>query len=208
MPDEENNLSRRKALKIIGVGIGAAQGLSIYDNPVFGQSSGHNHASAVDQSAAQAKQPQPLRFFNIAEMAIIATLTELIIPADAHSPGAKEAGVPAFIDLMVSEALAETKGLWRDGVAAIRQLSQRKFSKDFNDASTAEQIKLLTEISENEFKPKTLEERFFRAIKNLTIDGYYTSAIGIHQDLQYKGNTYQKEFRGCTHPEHLESSDK
>ena len=206
MPEETNHLSRRKALKIIGMG--AAGGLSIYDNPVFGQSSGHNHASQADQSAAQAKQPQPLRFFNAAEMAIIATLAELIIPADAHSPGAKEAGVPAFIDLMISESLAETKALWRDGVAAIRQMSQRKFSKDFNDASTAEQIKLLTEISENEFKPKTLEERFFRAIKNLTIDGYYTSAIGIHQDLQYKGNTYQKEFRGCTHPEHLESSDE
>jgi hypothetical protein len=51
-------------------------------------------------------------------------------------------------------------------------------------------------------KPQTLEERFFKAIKNMTIDGYYTSKIGIHQELQYKGNTYLKEFKGCTHPEH------
>ena len=58
-------------------------------------------------------------------------------------------------------------------------------------------------ISKNEKSPQSLEERFFRAIKNLTIDGYYTSKIGIHQELQYKGNTYLKEFKGCTHPEHI-----
>jgi hypothetical protein len=36
----------------------------------------------------------------------------------------------------------------------------------------------------------------------MTIDGYYTSEIGIKQELKYKGNTYLKEFKGCTHPEH------
>jgi hypothetical protein len=36
----------------------------------------------------------------------------------------------------------------------------------------------------------------------MTIDGYYTSEIGIHKDLQYKGNSYTKDFVGCTHDEH------
>ncbi len=36
----------------------------------------------------------------------------------------------------------------------------------------------------------------------MTIDGYYTSAIGIHKELEYKGNTALAEFPGCTHPEH------
>ncbi len=36
----------------------------------------------------------------------------------------------------------------------------------------------------------------------MTINGYYSSAIGIHNDLQYQGNTYVQKFEGCTHPEH------
>ncbi|HKP88138.1 MAG TPA: gluconate 2-dehydrogenase subunit 3 family protein, partial [Blastocatellia bacterium] len=69
-------------------------------------------------------------------------------------------------------------------------------------ASAEQQIELLTQISKNEKSPSTVEERFFRTIKNSTIDGYYTSEIGIHQELHYKGNSYLKEFTGCTHPEH------
>ena len=81
-------------------------------------------------------------------------------------------------------------------------MSELKFSAAFNRADQKQQISLLKAISRNERRPRTIEERFFVAIKSLTVDGYYTSAIGIHQDLQYKGNAYLKEFVGCTHPEH------
>jgi hypothetical protein len=58
------------------------------------------------------------------------------------------------------------------------------------------------EVSRNEAKPQDRRRNgLFKAIKNMTIDGYYTSKIGIDQELQYKGNTYLKEFKGCTHPE-------
>jgi len=80
------------------------------------------------------------------------------------------------MDCRQSEAAEEVKTLWRDG--------------------------LLTEISRNERCTTTLAERFFRTIKNLTIDGYYTSEIGIQKDLRCQGNAYLKEFKGCTHSEH------
>jgi hypothetical protein len=126
----------------------------------------------------------------------------LIIPTDEHSKGAKDAEVPEFIDLMISEASAETKKTWTDGLVAMDKLSQTKNGATFNMATKDQQIAILTEISKNESKPQTEEERFFRTIKNMTIDGYYTSRIGIHDELKYKGNTYLKEFKGCTHPEH------
>jgi hypothetical protein len=135
-------------------------------------------------------------------MALIATISELIIPTDEHSKGAIEAEVPEFIDLMISEAPAETKKSWTDGLAAMDKLSQTRNSATFNKATKDQQIAILTEISKNEARPQTEEERFFRTIKNMTIDGYYTSRIGIHDELKYKGNTYLKEFKGCTHPEH------
>jgi hypothetical protein len=194
--DVKNDLSRRQALKGIALGVGAS--LPILNQQARADDHEHKHGKAV--KAAQTKTAP--KFFNAAQMALIATISEHIIPTDDHSPGAIAAEVPAFIDLMISESPAETKKLWTDGLAAMDKLSQQKFQKDYNSAAKDQQIALLTEISKNEMKPVTLEERFFRAIKSMTIDGYYTSEIGIHKELEYKGNTYLKEFKGCTHPEH------
>jgi hypothetical protein len=196
MSDQKDEISRRRALKIIGVGVAAAGSLPVLEVGALGQ---HRHGAAQAQAAGQAAA---LKFFTPEELALVTTISDMIIPTDAHSPGAKAAGVPAFIDLMVSESSQETKTLWRDGLAAVERMSREKFSAGFDAATEEQRTKLLTDISKDERKPNTVEERFWVAIKNLTIDGYYTSEIGIHQDLQYKGNSFVKEFKGCTHPEH------
>jgi hypothetical protein len=201
MSDEKNNLSRRDALKGLAIGLGTASSLPILNQNAFGQ---QNHANHGAQAAKTTEvKPTPPKFFNAQQMALIATVSELIIPTDDHSKGAIAAEVPAFIDLMINESPAETKKLWTDGLGAMDRLSQSKFQVEFNKATAAQQTELLTAMSANERSPQTLEDRFFRAIKNMTIDGYYTSKIGIHDELQYKGNTYLKEFKGCTHPEHI-----
>ncbi|MBA3438241.1 MAG: gluconate 2-dehydrogenase subunit 3 family protein [Pyrinomonadaceae bacterium] len=203
--EDKNTVSRRRALKVIGVGIGTATALPVLNNNALGQHQHHGGTAAVQNGVAKKQKAQAPKFFNAQEMAAISAMSELIIPTDDHSPGALAAEVPAFIDLMVSESPKEVKDLWREGLAAVDKTSQKKFSKNFVGATPQQQTELLTEISKNErktAKEQTPEERFFRAIKNLTIDGYYTSEVGIHKDLQYKGNAYLKEFTGCTHPEH------
>jgi len=201
MAEDDNNVSRRDALKGIAMGLGTS--LPVLNTSVLGQS-GHSHEGhgQARTKSAEKKTPYKAKFFSADQLALVATISELIIPTDDHSPGAKAAEVPEFIDLMISESPAEAKKLWTDGLAAVDKMSQEKYSSAFNKATGEQQVALLTEISKNEMKPQTLEERFFKAIKNMTIDGYYTSKIGIHQELQYKGNTYLKEFKGCTHPEH------
>lgn len=198
MSEEQNGVSRRRALKILGAGFGAAGAMSIYQNPTYAQ---HEHMHGGMEAHQMA--PTAPKFFTPAEMASIAAMSDLIIPADDHSGGAKDAGVPAFIDLMVGSSPAEVRTLWRDGIAAVDTESKKKNGKVFAEASAADQTALLTDLAKNEFDPKTPAEQLFRAAKSLTIDGYYTSEIGIHKDLQYKGNSYNKEFVGCTHPEHM-----
>jgi hypothetical protein len=44
---------------------------------------------------------------------------------------------------------------------------------------------------------------FFRAIKGMTISGYYTTEIGLRQELGDDGRLVFTEFAGCDHPEHL-----
>ena len=45
-------------------------------------------------------------------------------------------------------------------------------------------------------KPQKPEEQFFKELKSRVVDAYYTSEIGIKQEMEYKGNTYQTEFAG------------
>jgi hypothetical protein len=195
------NINRRAALRVIAVGVGTATTLPILENGVLGQ---HKHPDTqMGSPGAAVPAGAGGRFFNPQEMETIAAVSDLIIPTDEHSPGASAAGVSDFIDLMVSESSNETRALWREGLVALDRMSEAKFSSPFSHASQEHQVSLLKAISRNERRPRTIEERFFVAIKSLTVDGYYTSAIGIHQDLRYQGNAYLKEFVGCTHPEHI-----
>lgn len=202
MADEKEQLTRRDALKTIGVGVSVIASLPVLGGNASAQDlASHDHSNHPAQATAPAKA-EPLKFFTEDEHKTVIEMSERIIPADDHSPGAKAAGVSGYIDLVVSESTDLTKQTWREGLAAIHKMSRDRFGKPFADASTEQQIQLLTEISKNERSPQTVEEKFFRTIKYATADGYYTSEIGIHKELHYKGNAYLKEFTGCTHPEH------
>jgi gluconate 2-dehydrogenase gamma chain len=202
MADEKEQVTRRDALKTIGVGVSVIATLPVLGGNAGAQDPGaHDHSHNAAQGTAPAKTQQ-LKFFTEDENKTVIEMSERIIPADDHSPGAKAAAVNQYIDLIVSESTDLTKQTWREGLAAINKMSRDRFGKSFADASADQQIDLLKEISKNERSPQTVEEKFFRTIKYATVDGYYTSEIGIHKELHYKGNAYLKEFTGCTHPEH------
>ena len=150
--------------------------------------------AAAQTAASQAKAPL---FFTPEEFALADELSELIIPADDHSPGARAAQVAAYIDFRLSESWEEEpKKLWRDGLKLVEQLSNEMNGKSFLQSSPEQRVALLTRISQNEMKPEKPEEVFFKEIKSHTAGAYYTSKIGIHNEMEYKGNTYLKEFVG------------
>jgi hypothetical protein len=201
MANDKDELTRREAIKSMSAGLGVIASLPVLGRPAGAQEmASHEHAHAGQ--AAAPRKSEPLKFFTEEENRAVVEMSERIIPADDHSPGAKAASVAAYIDLVVSESTELTKQSWREGLAAINKMSSDKFGKPFADSTADQQIELLKGISKNERSPETIEERFFRTIKYATIDGYYTSEIGIKQELHYKGNAYLKEFTGCTHPEH------
>jgi hypothetical protein len=159
--------------------------------PLVG-SGAHARASTTD-SVSAAKAPL---FFTPEEFAMVDELTELIIPTDDHSPGARAAQAAAFIDSQLAEAWdPKTKDQWREGLSLVNHLSQEMNGKPFMQASTEERIAVLTRMARSE-KPEKPEQQFFGELKSRTAHAYYTSKVGIHQELEYKGNTYQKEFSG------------
>ena len=141
----------------------------------------------------------------VGQLETVAAVAETIIPTDEHSPGARAARVHEFIDTIVADSPAETKKLWIDGLAALDSTAREQYGKPFGSCMPDQQTELLQKTSLHEDHPLTLQERFFHAAKSATVDGYYTSQIGIHQDLQYQGNTALAEFPGCTHEAHQKS---
>jgi hypothetical protein len=144
------------------------------------------------QSAATAIA-YTLQFFSEEESRLLDQLMEMIIPADDHSPGAREARTNLFADLMVATSNTAVKKQWQDGIRLIRE-----------DASASSLPEALHRAAANEEHPKTDLERFFVLLKQMTINGYYTSATGIHKDIGYIGNSYLVVFPECTHLEHQE----
>jgi hypothetical protein len=130
-------------------------------------------------------------FLTPAELDWLKALVDAIIPRTG-TPGASDAGVHLFIDrrLAVSARQAE---LFRSGRKALDAESQSRFGAAFPALTPEQQVELLT--------PRQ-DDPFFRAMKGLTIDGYYTSEAGLTQELGWHGNTFVHEFKGCDHPEH------
>ena len=136
-------------------------------------------------------------FFTKDEYTAVDELMETLIPADGHSPGAKAAGCAAYWDKRLTESLDDTeKQRWRDGMKSLEAMCQKTFGTEIVQITPEQRVELLQEISKNEKKPKTPEEKFFNTLKNATAFGYYTSDIGIHMEMEYKGNVYLQDFVG------------
>jgi len=146
--------------------------------------------------AAPATNSSP-HFFSAEEFAMLDELTELIIPTDEHSPGARAAGVAAYIDGTLSESVIESeKNQWRDGVRRVDALTNKLHGRSFMQATLEQRVAVLSHMAHNEANPQTPEELFFVQLKSSTASAYYSSKTGIHQEMEYKGNVLLDEFAG------------
>jgi len=118
----------------------------------------------------------------------VEALAEQIIPA-TDTPGAKEAGVAEYIDLILNDGPPEPRNRFLEGLGRLDGLAIRKYRSPFVRCAAGEQVELLRQIQETEF---------FRQLKKLTIEGYYTSEAGI-EELNRGG---VPESYGCPHREH------
>jgi hypothetical protein len=201
-------IGRRSALKYFSILAASAAGqefLASWLPAAEASAAAHMHHGAA-QAATEAPLPSAPQFFTPQEYRTVEILTELIIPTD-DQPGAKEAQVARYIDFVVFSAAEFEPQLqkeWTEGLAMLEKLSQQKYGHAFRDLSTDQQVALLTEMSATEHDPKTSHEgfAFYRRLKGMTVEGFYTSKIGLVDVLGYQGRTYLADFPGCTHPEH------
>lgn len=219
--------------------IGATCAFPFAGDELYGQ---HVHPAGLQ---APASAPYSPAFFTPADYATLERLTDLIIPP-TDTPGAAGAGVPEYIDRVVS-LNPEHQPLVRTGLAWLAREAKARFTRDFLALAEAEQIALLQPLSDEVDRERQAVQRarfraeaqgravyyvpttdktppvrqapapggaagslpadprlgpeFFRLVKNLTADGYYTSRVGLIEELGYTGNTVLASFPSCTVPE-------
>jgi hypothetical protein len=187
-------ITRRAALQIITSGPVA---VAMVWTPAEAQQA-HQHAQQAKRQAANQGRTFKPKFFTAHEYATVAVLVDLIIPKDERSGSATDAGVPEFMDFMMTDQPARQTAM-RGGLALIDHLCEERFdNKPFVACSDEQRRQLLDEIA---FPAKARRElahavAFFSSFRDLTASGFWTSRMGI-DDLQYKGNVYVQEWNGC-----------
>ena len=129
------------------------------------------------------------KFFTVPELATVKVLCDIIIPKDAKSGSASEAGVPAFIEFIAKD-MPQNQVPLRGGLKWLDIESNKRFKKIFTLCSKEQQLQIVDDIAYPE-KAKPMYSQgvaFFNLMRNLTASGFYTTRIGI-DDIGYVGNT-------------------
>lgn len=151
--------------------------------------------------------------FTNEEVATLDEIADTIIPPTT-TPGAKAAAVGKFMADAARDCYDDpTYAQFRDGIAAIDKVAQKRFGKPFVQASASDRTALLNEIdAEQKAYMKNRKSgqapHYFLLMKNLTLLGYFSSEVGSTKNLRYvespgsyNGDVpYKKGDRGYFNP--------
>ena len=147
------------------------------------------------QSTAVAGNGYAPRALNPHEYRTLERLTDLIIPSDGNSPGARDAAAAVWIDLLATQN-AQLLAIYTGGLAWLDGAMRQRGAEDFLTASEAQQRLLLDLLAykKNQRPDLTPGIRFFDWARRMTVDAFYTSPVGI-TEVGYRGNGFLREFK-------------
>lgn len=128
-------------------------------------------------------------FFSVNERLLLTALAETIIPA-TDTPGAREAGVADFIEVMVGQTFSDPdQSAFKSSLSAIDVLTRQYYGSDYASLAKSSQVSLLSDLANGRTKCARLDaialRDFFHLLKELTVIAYYTSEIGASMELAY-----------------------
>jgi len=181
-------MNRREFLQCTAIlvsGVGASQlGFSLSEEQkVFLANAPDFNTGAVD-------------YFSAAQREIVAALAETIIPR-TDTPGAIDARVPVFLELMVAHWLNDgEKAIFNAGLQDIESRIPLEYGKPFHQLGAREQLQILEALEDaaadspwydfgNVQREYISDAPFICQLKELTIWGFFTSKEGGSQVLRY-----------------------
>lgn len=196
------DMDRREALQnLLAIPAGLAIAPDAMDRAAahaqaaLGQGQGEQEHGTHEQGApaqgAATQQPRPAyrpKQFTTDEWRLVRLLVNYVIPRDARSGSATDAGVPEFMDFMLDE-YAGMRTWMKNGLGWMNAECRNRFKKGFVSCSDAQRREVLDAIAfpkqaAAEMKPGV---DFFNNFRNLTASGFFSSRVGI-ADLGYIGN--------------------
>lgn len=144
-------------------------------------------------------------FLNNHQNETLIALGDVIIPT-TDTPGAKEALVNRFLDLLLSVESADLQRKFVDALAFIDNESQKQFGKQFQELAVEDQIWLLSPWAYGADIDRWIEEaakadpgrEHFLLLKGLIAEAYYGSEIGF-KELGWDGEFTHGPYEGCEH---------
>ncbi len=168
-------MDRRDAVKSVAILMGGALSASTL--------------SVMLNSCNNAPEKGEGNTFTENEKGVIKRVADVIIPK-TDTPGAVDAGVPAFIVMMMQECYPlKDQDDFHEGLAAFNKWSSKKYGKEFLKLSPDKQQQAVTELDKavlgKDNKEKNKNLAFYRTLKELTLLGYFTSEPGATKTLRY-----------------------
>jgi hypothetical protein len=149
--------------------------------------------SAQAQGNAPAQAPVP-KFLTAAELALVAEIAEIMIPKTDTS-GARDAGVPMFIDTALGALYPQhDQQRFKSGCAEFAA-SVTATGKPFLERDVAERAHLVKRALETALTSKQDYKPFILVTRELTLLGYFTSRVGITENMEYVA--VPTAFHGC-----------
>jgi len=192
IPKPQSAMGRREAIKLI-TGAGAA--LALDWTPA---EAGRALTLSREVRARGAGQSYSPTFFTAHEWETVRVLVDLIIPRDQRSGSATDAGVPEFMDFLMTDGSDQQRTAMRGGLAWIDIECRRRFGTPLVECAEAERTAVLDTIAWPAKAPPDLTHgvAFFNRFRDLTASGFFSSRMGV-EDLQYQGNTFVMAWTGC-----------
>ena len=189
-------MNRRDILKSLTAGLVSGSVLRV----IPAEAAEYAHHAVRTEKAATATGIYKPKYFTDHQYKTLQSLCQSIIPGDERSGGALEAGAPEFIDLLTSEN-EEYQLMLGGGLMWLDARCIDRYGQQYLDSSPAQQKEILDVIAyrKNAKADASVSQgiEFFAFLRGMTVDGYFTSQIGI-KDLGYIGNTFVKgDFPGC-----------
>lgn len=122
------------------------------------------------------------------QQALLHSLCDLMIPR-TDTPGAVDAGVPEFLDRLVSSHFQSAhRQAFIRGLESFQQHVQTTYDARFVELPEAQRLARLVELDQLAFAAATLSpwQEFYKECKSLVLFGYYTSEAGATQELKYE----------------------
>jgi gluconate 2-dehydrogenase gamma chain len=195
-------MERREMMKVLGTLPLAGWALTTDE---IADAATHTQALLdVDDQQPTPSQARPpaanytAKFFTALEWRTVRVLADIVMPRDARSGSATDAGVPQFMDFVMTE-YPDNQARMRDGLGWLNAESRSRFGLPFPDAKPAERIAIVEDIAwPGRARPAHQPGvRFFSAFRDLTASGFFTSRVGV-KDIGYMGNVPQSSWAGCS----------